>query len=301
MTIHFTLEGRNLKKSIFLIVFTALLSNLYSASWTPRVPTDEIRFSTSHEVTLAYKYYGRNDAKKTILFIYGFDGSIMMTDTFAPYLALDYNVLVFDFPGHGYSAVYDDMSREVLKNAVFALLDELDEDEVILAGYSIGGPFALDLYTSKPGLFSHLILLMTSANFEKNRFRKQYFRILTYWLEKDFTGTMHNFALPLLKDVHMSRALMDLAMDITVSNDMPSVLHMFKSFLAYNCEPLLQKIDCPVLILGSAFDPLAPAGDSFFLKKHIKNARLKIFFHLGHLAPVTGAEFIHAEIVRFLE
>ena len=105
-----------------------------------------------------YRDEGREHSK-TLVLLHGF---LQSQDTWSPYI-LSYmrtmRVIAIDLPGHGYSDNFGDVNTmEMMADAVKAVLDELDIEQCVLVGHSLGGYVALAFADRYPYTYSQTSL-----------------------------------------------------------------------------------------------------------------------------------------------
>jgi len=253
-------------------------------------------------LNLAYKVYNKKNKKNTILMFYGFDGSIdIMIDHFAPHIAIYHQVIVIDYPGHGYSHPVDHFNIEDFVDFAFKLLKNLNIKKIDLLGYSIGGIFTLEFYKKYKNMIKSLILLHTKHLFADNIYNKIKFKLLEILLHLNFNFTMTNIALPTLFDRRFTQDHIDASKKVVVSNCGKCVIDIYKKIIRRNCAKILPTINSKSLIIASKIDSLVSMKASRNLAQNIKNSSLVVISDYGHLSIVSGPEVIAGIIIDFLK
>lgn len=101
-----------------------------------------------------------------VVLLHGFTGSSAAMEPLADPLRRAHRVLCVDLVGHGESAAPHDAatySPEAVTRQLVGLFDELEVDEVVLVGYSMGGRMALTFACSRPDLLAGLVTIGASA------------------------------------------------------------------------------------------------------------------------------------------
>lgn len=94
-----------------------------------------------HEIH--YREEGR-EHKETIVLLHGFLQSLAVWSSYTLTYMREMHVVAIDLPGHGYSATYSDVhTMDFMANAVKAVLDELEVEQCVMVGHSLGGYVAL--------------------------------------------------------------------------------------------------------------------------------------------------------------
>ena len=90
-------------------------------------------------------YWKSDNWKKdadTIFFLHGLTADHTMFDRQTPYFEKEYNVIVWDAPGHAQSRPFKDFDYADVAEYINSILDECDVKRVFLAGQSLGGMHA---------------------------------------------------------------------------------------------------------------------------------------------------------------
>jgi 3-oxoadipate enol-lactonase len=107
----------------------------------------------------------------TLLLLHGWTANSAV-NWFATYSALSehFNVLAIDHRGHGHGLrTWRPFQLEDCADDAVALLDELDLDQVIPVGYSMGGPVAQLIWRRHRERVSGLVLCATASKFREHR------------------------------------------------------------------------------------------------------------------------------------
>jgi len=101
---------------------------------------------------------------RVIVLLHGFLGALQIWNEFSEELAKNYRVVAVDLPGHGQSDVLEDVhTMELMAEAVKAVLDELEINECVVIGHSMGGYVALTFARLYPQLVKGLGLFHSQA------------------------------------------------------------------------------------------------------------------------------------------
>ena len=98
--------------------------------------------------------------EQTIVMLHGFTGSVATWEKVASSLT-NYRVIAIDLIGHGQTDSPKDVTAYKMEKQILqleALFQQLNLQEFILLGYSMGGRVALAYATAYPNRISHLIL-----------------------------------------------------------------------------------------------------------------------------------------------
>lgn len=120
-------------------------------------------FVNANGVVLYYRLTGRRGGPR-IVFVNSLGSDITIWDEVAANLEVDFELLVYDKPGHGLSAV-ESTHASIAGNAsdLLALLDHVGWNRAAICGISVGGLIAMDIAVRAPQRLSHLVLMDTAA------------------------------------------------------------------------------------------------------------------------------------------
>ena len=96
---------------------------------------------------------------KPMMILHGLFGFSDNWQTHAKKLAEYYRVILVDLRNHGHSDWSDEFSYEVMASDVIELAEELDLEDLILVGHSMGGKVAMRLAQRKEELLEKLVVV----------------------------------------------------------------------------------------------------------------------------------------------
>ena len=102
---------------------------------------------------------------KPFVILHGLFGSSDNWQTHGKKLSEYYRVVMVDLRNHGHSAWSDDFSYQLMVQDVKELFDDLNLQDAILLGHSMGGKVAMLLATRYPELVSKLIVADIGSKF----------------------------------------------------------------------------------------------------------------------------------------
>ncbi|OOF50930.1 alpha/beta hydrolase [Rodentibacter genomosp. 1] len=110
---------------------------------------------------LNYQFHQPKQVSKhpTLVFIHGLFGDMNNLGVIARAFSDDYNILRIDLRNHGQSFHSDSMNYELMARDVFALIQHLKLDKVILIGHSMGGKTAMKLTALHAEIVEKLIVI----------------------------------------------------------------------------------------------------------------------------------------------
>ena len=228
-----------------------------------------------------YKIEGNGE---TLVFIHGLSDSLIYWEFLASNLKRDYQVLRYDLRGHGDCELGDDeITMDTYVGDLYNLLRELNIDDVVLVGFSLGGAIALDFAVKYPEIVSSLVLMSTFHkadghlvevlnNFKKalnDSFNKFYDLILPMVLCPNVIDDNKN-ELELLKEIASQNA------------NTEAYINAVDVCLDFDIEDELSKINIPTLILAGQYDEISPLKLQKEMQSKINDSRLIVFEDTKH-------------------
>ncbi len=190
---------------------------------------------------------------------------------------------------------FPDMARDVLSTA---------PPRFAMAGLSMGGILAFEIWRQAPERVSHIALLDTNARADppdrKSRRMQQ--------IEEALSGRLRELAIETLKPVYLAEChrdddkllgtIMDMAMDLG-----PKVFERQSLALKNRVDSVdtLDTIDCPALVLCGREDALCPVSFHELMASRIPGAKLVVVDDCGHLATLEQPDVVTAELEALFE
>ncbi len=202
------------------------------------------------------------------------------------------NSLAPDLADHGRSTTPFRSSIPAMAADMIALLDELNIEQAVLLGHSMGGAVALQIALDYPERTAGLILIATGARLAVhpdilNGLLPETLKavqLLVNWQWADgFDEALESGFARLMQ---IQPAL--LHADYTATND-------------FDVRERLGEIHTPTLVIGGTADRMTPLRYSEYLRDHIPNAQLIVIDGGGHMLTLEQPQPVGAAIKTFLE
>lgn len=324
-SIHFYLKSVT---SAFIIIILTVSYNMSHAQLNPYrdiKPLETMRdlhypFEVKYvdlpgDIQLAYVDEGAGD--QTIIFIHGLGSYLKAWEKNIAGLKDYYRCIAIDLPGYGMSGKKPHSGQmrfyaEVIKN----LMDELQLENVVLAGHSMGGQIAMMAAINYPDAIIKLILAAPAGFEEFHEGQKQWFRevmtldaVVKTPIDQIQTNLAYNFYnMPADAGFMITdRIAMRSADDF--EHYCYAVVQSVNGMVDEPVIELLHTIEHPVLILFGEFDNLIPnrflnPGRTVDIarKGHEKlpNSKLVMIPKCGHFLQFEKYEVFNKEVVDFL-
>lgn len=206
--------------------------------------------------------------------------------------AIDIPVVIPDLLGHDN---FPAMASEILATA---------PPRFAVAGLSMGGILAFELWRRAPHRISHLALLDTTP-FPDSQDR-QALRIEQ--IEKVLAGGLRALAIDELKPMYLVNdgtddqdALLDVILDMALGHG-PEVFERQSLALKNRVDSrdTLATIECPTTVICGAQDRLCPVSFHELMADEIPDAELFVIEHCGHLATMECPDVVNEHLLCLL-
>lgn len=259
---------------------------------------------TIKNLIVSYNDQGPEDAP-VIIFIHGFPFNKSSWDKQIEVLKEDYRVIAYDVRGHGSSdAGIGDFFIELFAKDLFYLMDKLNIHKATLCGLSMGGYIALSAMEKCPERIESLILSDTQCVADSPEAKEK--RIKTIEKIKEFG--VEKFAEESIKNLFAPESFSTKTEEIADVKEMiinTSKQSLFSTLLALaerndTCYRL-DEINVPVLIMVGKEDKITPIAAARFMKEKIKDARLKLIAHAGHVSNIENPDSFNFQLIKFVD
>ena len=203
--------------------------------------------------------------------------------------AIESPVSVPDLSGHDN---FVDMAASVLSNA---------PDRFAVAGLSMGGILAFELWRQAPDQITHMALLDTNPFADSPD--RQSLRLRQ--IEQVLAGGLRELAVDSLKPLYLAESnrddegllnvILDMAMDLGPDTFRRQSLALRNRRDSVETLPL---IDCPVTVMCGSEDTLCPLSYHEYMANRIPNAELIVIDDCGHLSSMEQADIVSNELLR---
>jgi pimeloyl-ACP methyl ester carboxylesterase len=240
-----------------------------------------------------------------IVFLHAFPLNQTMWDEQAQALRAKRRVVTFDWRGFGESAIgADETTMDRFADDLAALLKHLGIDRAIICGLSMGGYAAFAFYRKYARLVSALILADTRATADTDEGKQA---------RRDLAALARKSGPSALVETMTSRLLGE-----TTLRDKPQIVERVRLMIESNTgegiaraslamaarsdsTDLLERIDCPALVIVGAEDKLTPPSEAEKMSGAIGAARFEIISGAGHLPNIERPDDFNLAITKFLE
>lgn len=176
-------------------------------------------------------------------------------------------------------------------------------DRISLAGHSMGGRVALEVFRLAPDRVERLALVDTGVHPVAEGERKKRMALLELGRREGMEALVDAWLLPMLHaDRRRDSAFVAPLRDMSVSAGIERYENQMTALLDRpDARPLLGEIRCPTLVGVGSDDAWAPVHQHRAMAAGIAGAKLVIFEHAGHMTPVEAPEQVTAALRDWLE
>ena len=189
---------------------------------------------------------------------------------------------------------FSDMAASVLASA---------PDRFAVAGLSMGGILAFEMWRQAPGRITHMALLDTNPHAEAAE------RQTLRWeqIEQAASGRLRELAIESMKPLYLAQAHRDneqlLELILSMALDLgPDVFRTQSLALQNRVDSVatLATIDCPALIMCGDEDTLCPVAYHELMASEIPQARLQVIENCGHLSSLEQPQVVTTALNELL-
>lgn len=267
-------------------------------------------------------YYEVRGEGEPLVLVYGIACIINHWHHQVEYFSKTHKVITFDLRGHQKSNPVIDMSQltmDALAKDILGLLKHLNISQAHFAGHSFGAPLILKTYDLDPDVFLSMTFINGFARnpikgmfgldvveplfyFVKAQYEKQPMLWNTLWKTAvDNPIAMYlaalaggfNLRVTHFKDVEVyMRGVARLNLDV--------FLNLFEVLMAYNGEPVLEKVTVPALIISGEKDMVTPLRFQHHMKEKILHSEFVLVPYGSHCTQLDFPDYTNLKIEKFL-
>ena len=250
------------------------------------------------EVNFDYIQFGTG--KKTLLMIQGLNtngikGAAVSLAYMYRMFAKEYTVYLFDRRDE----VYEGVTVKEMAIDIATAMDELGLKNADVFGVSQGGMIAQYLAIERPDLVHKLVLAVTAA-----RNNSTIEMVVQNWItmteQRDFKALVLDMAEKMYSEDYVKRyqLFMPLLTVVQKPKDIKRFLILAKACLTCNVYESLEKIQCPVFVIGGKQDKVVTGEASEEIAKKL-GCDIYMYEKLGHAAYEEATDF-NQKVLDFL-
>ncbi|HSN15887.1 MAG TPA: alpha/beta fold hydrolase [Anaeromyxobacteraceae bacterium] len=245
-------------------------------------------------------YQDSGAGKDVVLLLHAFPLNRGMWSRLVTALEKRHRVIAVDYRGFGRSGLPPEaLTMEVVAEDVRALLAHLRVERAAVAGLSMGGYVALELYRQAPGLFRGLALCDTKAGSDTPEGAKGREAFAKSAIEKGLRWVADEMVPKLLKPQPDASAANEVR--ALIGQATPAGVAAAQRGMARRPDSTatLATITCPTLVVVGEQDGLTPPAEAEKLAAGIKGAKLVKVPGAGHLPCIESPAPFNAALAEF--
>ena len=262
-----------------------------------------------------------------VVMVHGGYGSLHNWEYWSPWLKNDYRMISMDLPAHGLTGrtASDRYTRQDMIQSVRELLRELEVNQFIMAGHSMGGGVALEYALTYPEQVTALILVGPEGVPPEGGYDLE---DVFFEDQIDLEGLLNDSSLSLTERLlskigspwAVEAALQSMYADpdkvtpevvaefgriVRHEGNRYALTLMFRQFMAtidieQDLAPLAHQIEQPVLLLCGNEDALVPPEVCNRANDLLPNSELKMYEGVGHMIQMEATEQSAVDVLAFL-
>jgi pimeloyl-ACP methyl ester carboxylesterase len=247
-------------------------------------------------------YRDSGTSKDVVLLLHAFPLHSGMWSRQLAALEKRHRVVAPDYRGLGKSDVPPEASTmDLLAQDIRALLQHLRIERAAVAGLSMGGYLAFELYRQAPSLFRGLALCDTRAGADTEEGKANREKFARTAIEKGLSWVADEMIPKLLRPDPDPAAVKEVRS--LVLGGTPAGVAAAQRGMARRPDSTetLGKISCPTLVIVGAQDQLTPPAESEKMAKAVKGAKLVKVPNAGHLSNIENPDAFNKAFVEFCD
>jgi 3-oxoadipate enol-lactonase len=215
-----------------------------------------------------------------------------------------WDVIAFDLPGYGGSALVQPLTMGAMAHAVIESLRELGTAPVVLVGHSMGGMVAQEVVALAPEVVRGMVLACTSSAFGRPEADWQQAFLSQRLAPLDAGLGMPALARQLVSAmVAADAAAQAVQAAIDVMQRVPEATYRaaLQAIVGFDRRSGLAAIGVPVLCLSAEHDRTAPADVMARMAQRLPLGRHHCVPAAGHLVSVEKPQAFCAAVAGFLD
>jgi pimeloyl-ACP methyl ester carboxylesterase len=254
-------------------------------------------------VKLAYYVYG--EGEPTLVFVVAWIGPAEFWTPQVDYFSQNYKMVTVDMRGAGESdKPADNYTIDLYVEDLSSIIEELQEENVVLVGESMGAQIAIKYVTTYPTKVSKLVLIggtprITATDDFPHGYPLEVARGLLTRFEKSYSGGLRTF-MKLIFPEPGTEYLKELGFNICQKTTKEIAVNCFSNLLKEDLRPLLGKMNIPTLILHGEKDMAVMLEGAKYMHENIPGSKMYIFKDKGHVLSITAADKFNRILKEFV-
>ena len=242
------------------------------------------------------------NSKDTIVLVHGFCENHTCFNSIVPSLSKHYKVICPDLPGFVKNECLENMSMEMMADCLKELLDNLNINNCVMLGHSMGGYVTLAFANKYPNYISAMGLIHSTAladGAERIEKRKQ---VIQFIEKNGKEAYIDNFIPTLFRDKDLHKESIETLINEAKSGPQQGIIEAVKAMMIRkNQEALLMSTDLPVFFAVGKYDELIPEKDMLKQASNCKQAEICYLEQSAHCGMLEEPEKFSSAIIKFCD
>lgn len=225
-------------------------------------------------------YHKKGKGKPALVFVHGWTNNKSIWDAQVAHFSEKYKVVTIDLAGHGASGYNrNKWSMTAFGDDVVDVIHKLKLKQVVLVGFSLGGPVTIEVANKVPGLIDGVMLVDAINDIEMKYSVEMIDNINNYMMDIVTNPTKEKFEGVFCKrnlDESYNRFLSVLNSGSQVGWE--DMLNELFRWLNEDCVALFKNINVPIMAINSDSEPTNIDG----FRKYATSFNAKIIKDVGH-------------------
>ncbi len=239
-----------------------------------------------------------------VLLLHGFPLDLGMWEPQMAPLSATQRVVRFDARGFGSSPPGDGaLTMERIADDAAGLLDQLDVGQAVLVGLSMGGYAALAFARRHAERLRGLVLTNTRAVADDADARRRRAELAEEVRRRGVEAAVEAFLPKLLGDTTRRERpeLVEHLRTVMLGSSPQGVVDALAGLAARaDARPTLREIAVPTLVISGEEDVISPPDEARAMQAAIRESRVAILPHAGHMSNLENTPAWNAEVTAFL-
>lgn len=248
---------------------------------------------------------GRADKTPPVLFIHGFPFSMAMWHHQLGALANHCRTIAYDVRGLGTSTPGEGVfTIEGHVDDLISLLDQLDIEQAVVIGLSMGGYITLRALERNPERFAAAVLCDTRSEPDTNDARLNRAKSITDVKKRGSAAFAEEFVKKIFAPDSFQRVPTEVALIKEIITRTPplNIAGMLLALAARtDTTDALGSIKVPTLIMVGEHDVMTPPEASQAMHQRIKGSELHIIPHTAHMSPMENPGEVNKHLLGFIK
>ena len=262
---------------LFLIISIVSLSLIIIGC---KKETSNIAVS-SDGVEISYQKQGKG--KPALVFVHGWTNNKTIWDAQISHFSEKYKAIAVDLAGHGVSGnTRDSWTISAFSDDVIAVMNKLKLKEVVLVGFSLGGPIVIETATKVPDFVKGVVLVDNLQNIEMKYPPEMINGMKAFLMDVVTNPTMEKLVGGgfFKRNVEESyNRIVSTMLDGASQVGWEAMLNEYFKYLNEDCIDALKMVKAPIVAINSDSEPTFTED----YRKYIPSFNAKIMKDVGHV------------------